>query len=199
VLFQDGFFDASCSNWERIYGGKAATVPKCGLLRFAIPANFTIWIRLKDTPAASAAAPDALVQASFFLLPEAPGRWRFAIAANWSEGAQKRYCALEHVDQIDTYRLGNSVTVGAGNAFESSPETFSLPPSDEPAVLQSYVESGIHHCRLVTRDRTEAVQVTMPGVLAAAGTISVETTNLPTTGPGLQLWVDSVRVFGAKP
>lgn len=190
VIFQDDFCDTALPKWWVQWGGSVVYVATPGVLTFDCPTLHTIYASLLAPYLASLNEPH-LVEVS--LVGDPVRDWTFVLTANRSEMPQTfRECRLDHWPTGNA-ELQSVVMDSAG--VRKSPLTPIPAGSYGAMVLQSWVEAGKHHCRLIAGTQSWEAVTSVLGTLGPGGGIEIVTV-VDGNEPPVELYVDFVRVFG---
>jgi hypothetical protein len=196
--YQEDFFDAP-RDWGRSYNKLFIDVKACGLLQWSCPPHHTIWAWLDDELGAKLSR-GGLVETR--LIPRRRGIWSFTLGAevvskgsthSWPE-SQGRSCALSYSEASHRFRLTSRVIDAEG----THSETATAHGVDGNPVLQSWMEGGKHHCRLLPAkpsSKPTTVSVDAPATLSGQGTIKLALVNQEQEAPHVWLWLDYVRFY----
>lgn len=187
VFLDDDFKKLPCANWDTSYGGKYVNCPHCGVLRLFHAQGWTLGATLKSEPFPTLMGTH-LVEVRLAPAPE----MHFTLSAHWIDSASPhRTCQLKPAGAAGYFKLRNIVKTSAG-AQEMDSLAFMIPKTTDGVVLQSWVGSSVHYCRLVAAGLSPQILVLstpLPEALQG-GTVKIEVTM--THDP---VDVDYVRVF----
>jgi hypothetical protein len=183
--------------WTKNYPDGSPRVEQPGIALLAARPGFLEWMWLNEDPGSSGGLTEVRWQ------PPAADVWEWTLyvdatgdfASNPGALTAGRRCTVTR-GTAPSLQLEADVFVGGHMV---SDDKVSGPDLQGPVVLQSWVQGGMHHCRIVPEDGTERpeVAVSLPGALPGTIILSVMA---PAQPPDmLDIPLDWVRVFAPPP